>query len=340
MMPMLLFRSLTLSLTLTLGVVAVPAQAQAPSQSAQPTPSLDQSSVPLKAGDRIRVTVAGFPDLSGEQVILQDGTIQLPMAGLIRVGGLSPTQATTTISQSLLPYVRRPQVALSLLSLSPIRISVSGEVLRPGPYSINPSSTPENNFNNSNDSGSYNAIRLSDALVLAGGIKPSADLQNITIRRRGSAGRFNRDVQVNLWQAIQEGNLAADPTLFDGDEILIPVVAAGSMDQRMLLSSTVAPTEITVQVAGEVNNPGQVTISPTSSVSQAVAAAGGPTDKANRRSIELLRMGPDGQLTQQTFEFGDTAETVMNGDLIVVRKRGTDSVLDFLGRLLPFSFLF
>jgi polysaccharide biosynthesis/export protein len=296
-----------------------------------------QSSVPLKSGDRIRITVAGFPDLSGEQIVLQDGSIQLPMAGIIQLGGLNPTQATVTISEALLPYVRRPQVALTVLSLSNIRISVSGEVLRPGPYSVN-SNEDSNQVLNTNQNSSF--ITLSDALVLAGGIKPSANLQNITIRRRNASGQMLEPLQVNLWRVVQEGDLAADPVLLDGDEIFIPALVVGSIDQRLLLSSTLAPTQITVQVAGEVNDPGQINISPTSNVSQAVAAAGGFTDKANRRSIELLRMGADGQLTQQTFEFGEASEPLMSGDLIVVRKQGTDSLLDFLGRLLPFTFLF
>lgn len=298
-----------------------------------------QSSVPLKSGDRIRITIAGFSDLSGEQLVLQDGSIQLPMAGIIQLAGLSPAQATATISEALLPYVRRPQVALTLLSLSPIRISVSGEVLRPGPYSVNPSEMQDVNQATNADHNS-STITLSDALILAGGIKPRANLQSVTIRRRDASGQRLNTLQINLWQAIQEGNLAADPVLLDGDEIFIPAIAVASVDQRLLLSSTIAPAQITVQVAGEVNNPGQINVSPTSNVSQAVAAAGGFTDKANRRSIELLRMGLDGQLTQQTFEFGEASELLMTGDLIVVRKQGTDSLLDFLGRLLPFTFLF
>lgn len=298
-----------------------------------------QSSIPLKAGDRVRISVAGFPDLSGDQIILQDGSIQLPMAGHIVIRGLNAQQASAVVANALMPYVRRPQVALNLLSISPIRISISGEILRPGPYNVDPVSV-QNASDDLSVDRSHTAITLSDSLILAGGIKRTADLRNITVRRRSLSGQNSEVIRVNLWQAIQQGDLSYDPVLLDGDEIFIPAASLSSVEQYSLLSSTIAPAQISIQVSGEVVNPGVINISPTSTVSQAVAAAGGLTDKAQRNSIELLRLGDDGQLIQQTFVFGEASDPVMNGDLIVVRKNSGDRVIDVLGRLLPFGFLF
>lgn len=106
-------------LTCTLGLVGQPQRVLAKA----PTPETMVVD-PLKAEDRIRLMVAGFPDLSGEHTIATDGTLQLPMAGSIQVGGLTTTEAVARITQSLLPYVRRPQVGITILRRSPLRISV------------------------------------------------------------------------------------------------------------------------------------------------------------------------------------------------------------------------
>jgi polysaccharide export outer membrane protein len=310
----------------------------------------DPDAMPLKAGDRIRITVAGFPDLSGDQVILADGTIQLPMAGKIAVKGLAPSQTVALLTESLKPYVRRPHVGLSLLAASPMRISVTGEVLRPGPQLLSPRETQAANGGANAEQG-MSPITLSDALILAGGIKPSADLKNITIRRPvtrsliassrikginqplGDGGKL--EISVNLWQAIQGGDLASNPRIYDGDEIIIAETKVAGAEQQTLLTSTIAPTRIVVQVAGEVVRGGQIEIAPTAGVSEAVAAAGGPTDKAKLQEIELYRTAPDGKVERQVVAFGKPSGPLRNGDLILVKKTGGSKVLDFLGRLLP-----
>lgn len=330
------------------GLSATPlALAQAPGLSPQaPPPSADLVAAdPLKPGDRVRLTVVGFDELSGEQMIATDGTLQLPLVGVIEVGGLTPDQAVSRITDALLPYVRRPQVGLAIVSLSPIQISVTGEVLQPGPRLMNRVDNDQN----------PTSITLSTALLQAGGITPSADLRNIIIRRSSTAARRSdasgkAEIQVNLWQAIQTGDLAADPKLYDGDEIIVPtaqLTATDAIDQQALLSSTVAPDQIVVQVVGEVQNPGQVELDPESNVSLAVAAAGGLTPDADAEEVVLFRMSPGGQLEQQTFTFGEASEMLRSGDLIVVNQSTRGSVgeaFDFLGRIVnpilnPFNFL-
>jgi polysaccharide export outer membrane protein len=315
-----------LSVALIMGTIPAPGFAQEQSSLPLPdAPAIAQTGMPLKSGDRLNLTVAGFPDLSGEQVIMADGTIQLPMVGTVAVGGLSLTQANATITEALRPYVRRPQVALSLVSLSPLRISVTGEVLRPGPQTLSP------------EEAEAGPVTLSDALILAGGITPNADLRHIVIRRAGAAGGTapSSEIQVNLWQVIQQGELVADVLIYDGDEINVPSAQMNQADQHLILASTLAPDQITVQVVGEVYSPGPVEILPMAGVSEAVAAAGGPTDKAEEDSIQLFRLAATGQLEQQTFEFGEASEPLRNGDLIVVEKSTGDGILDTLGRLVP-----
>ncbi|MEB3360486.1 MAG: SLBB domain-containing protein [Synechococcales bacterium] len=285
--------------------------------------------VPLKPGDRIAITVVGFPDLSGEHVVAADGTIQMPLVGYVQVSNASPAQVVENLTTLLQPYVRRPRVGLAVLNISPIRIVVVGEVVQPGPRLL---SAP--------DIDESNTLTLSNALALAGGVTPKADLRNIKIRRAayGTQQTPLEELNVDLWQAIQLGSLDMDVQIFHGDEILVPAASDSStIDQRVLLASTVAPQQITIHVAGEVEQPGQIQITPSADLSAAVAAAGGFTPDADDDSIMLFRMAPNGQLEQQEFAFGESSTTLMHGDLVVVnpsRRGNVGILLDFVGRVL------
>lgn len=347
--------ALALTISISMPIEIVLAQSQDSS-----LPIEIQTTTPLKPGDQIRLIVAGFPDLSGEQAILSDGTIQLPMAGSLKVARLTPTQAVTLITNALQPYIRRPQVAISLLSFSPLRVSITGEVLQPGPRLLNPFvQQNQQNRGTTNGPQSSSPVTVSDALILAGGITPNADLRNIVIRRTvlndkpsktlessrmpGLASGSNpsttstelvrTEIKVDLWKAIQSGDLTVDSRIYDGDEIVVLPAQLNNADQQALLTSTIAPNKITVQVTGEVTRPGSVDVSPNAKVFDTIAAAGGTTDKADKRSVELFRMSPQGQLERQTFDLNKPSTTLRNGDLLVVRKSGSSKFLDVLGQV-------
>lgn len=295
---------------------------------------------PLKPGDVVFIDVLGFQNLSGQQQISSNGTVQLALGGAIFIGGFSPLEAISPMQQALLPYIRRPQVSVSLVSASPLRVSVSGEVLQPGPRLLTALSSDE--------AAQRVPPTLSTALIESGGITPSADLRNIVIRRpvttrtAGVASPYG-EFRVNLWDAVSTGDLRSDPRIFDGDEIIVPTAEVANIDQRTLLSSTVAPSQITVQVAGQVNSPGQLNVSPMVGVSGAVAAAGGPTTDADTEAVTLLRMKPDGRVEQLAYTFGEASEPLIDGDVVFVEASNQGSVgsaFDFLGRILnPFGSL-
>lgn len=334
---------------------------------------VDQAGNRLAPGDKVRLTVVGFPELSGEQVVLNDGTIQVPMAGDISLEGLSPGEAKDRITESIKPYIRRPQVSLALLNRRAPRISVTGEVNRPGPRQLTKTAPAQNSrsmigfVGETEQAGPAEVPTVSSALLLAGGVTPNADLRNVIIRRAGRSNASSpqpvassmlpqssnaspspdipkQEIKVNLWNAIRTGSLNNDPKVYDGDEIVVPTAQLSSPEERTLLASTVAPDKIDIQVAGQVQHPGPLTLAPNSDVTTAIAAAGGPTDKANISSITLLRMSADGKVDRQTFAFGQDSRPVKNGDVILVEKSATSNTLDFLGSALgplyPLYYLF
>jgi polysaccharide biosynthesis/export protein len=322
---------------------------------------IDQSGNRLAPGDKVRLTVLGFPELSGEQTVLTDGTIQLPLAGDIALQGLSPGEAKDRLVEVLKPYVRRPQVGLALVNRRTPRISVTGEVNQPGPRQLTKQAANQDQ-NNQSPQGAQENPTVSSSLLLAGGVTPNADLRNVIIRRTGanrdpkpiltatgeaaastvaSAEAPKKEIKVNLWKAIREGNLKDDPQIFDGDEIVVPAAKLDASDQLALLGSTVAPGKINIQVAGQVQRPGAVVLAPNSDVTTAIAAAGGPTDKANTSAVTLIRMAPDGKVERQNYAFGQASAPVRNGDVILVDKSGTSNTLDLLSAFSsPLQFLF
>ena len=318
-----------------------PTQTQPSLSAPLPAPLPYNNADPLKPGDVVTIDVLGFENLSGQQQVSSTGTVQLPLAGAIFVGGFTPTEAIAPIETALIPYVRRPRVSLTLANPSPVRISVSGEVLRPGPRLLDP--------NQSENQAEQLPPTLSTALMESGGITPSADLRNVVIRRAVPARSASGEVaysefRVNLWEAISNGDLNADPRVYSGDEIIVPTAAVADIEQRTLLSSTVAPEEITVQVAGEVTRPGQLRVDPTVGVSGAIAAAGGLNRDADGDEIVLLRMMPDGRVDQIAYAFGEASEPLVEGDVLYVEpstRGNVGEIFDFVGRVLnPFNSLF
>jgi len=297
----------------------------------------------LKSGDRLRLTVIGFPELSGEQIILADGTLQFPFAGAVAIAGQTPSEAVITITEALRPYIRRPQVGLAIVSIRLPRISVTGAVLRPGPHLV--VVLEQQQSQTSPTAGGENFQTVSDALVLAGGVAPNADIRNITIRRLAlNSGLRNSDpepqdqpemteIRVDLWQAIQTGDLSSDPQIVDGDEIIVPTARVSSADQQQILTSTIAPRQITVQIAGAVQNPGSVQVAPSGGVTAAIAAAGGLRSDASRR-LALLRISPEGTLERQQLRFGENSEPLRQGDVVIVSPTEFSSVLSTVGSLL------
>jgi polysaccharide biosynthesis/export protein len=97
----------------------------------------------LGAGDLIRVSVFGAPDLSAELRVSESGNITYPLVGPLSVAGRSPAQVEAMISAHLIEggFVRDPQVSLLVVEYRSQQVSVLGHVVKPGQYSLQSAST-------------------------------------------------------------------------------------------------------------------------------------------------------------------------------------------------------
>jgi polysaccharide biosynthesis/export protein len=290
----------------------------------------------LGPGDLVQIEVFEYDEFKGGQTILPDGTITLPIVGQITATGLTTTQLTQRITQKLDPYLVNPVVTVTLVRLRPLRINVTGEVYRPGPtelVSLFPSST---------DSQKPTIPTVIDALAQAGGVTNQADVRQVVLKRTDGEGREEL-FKINLWEALQEGGIVVNPTLRDGDALVVPRgLENNPLNQRLVARSTLSPGTIKVRVIGEVKRPGEVEISPDSNISAALAIAGGPTDKANLNKVKFARLTPNGTVQQQEINIATLTDTqqVQNGDVVIIPKRGFNKIFDTASTILsPFTSL-
>jgi len=346
-----LLASSLMSLTLALPALAQTVDSPLANPMAPPAPATTTPATPgpavqsggqlvaphyiLGPGDEIGITVYGYEEMTVEKVVLSDGTILLPLVNSVPVAGLTPDQLALQLERDLNAYLVEPDVAVTLLTLRPVEVTVTGEVQRPGPVRLRGLMDTQLG-NNGNDEVTPT---LSTALVRSGGVTRYADIRGIELRRAQPDG-YSEPIIINLWDAISSGTPAPDLVLQDGDSLHIPRASGGEIDPRLVSRSSIAPETVRVRVVGEVVNPGEVAVPPNSSVSSAVAIAGGPTGDAELDDVVFVRMTETGEIERHDLDLSNLMDEfqVQDGDVVIVPKNDNLNLLDLAVRVLsPFG---
>lgn len=292
--------------------------AQTPRQVTTPLPTLgrlaDSDDYVLGAGDRLKIDFLTIPEFTAEYQVLPSGTVNLPLIGSVSVRGQSVSQASAIISARYATVVQRPALNISLLLARPVRIAIAGEINRPGSYTLSSSATASDN----------SVPTISRIIQLAEGLTQAADLRQVQIRRlqpgqNGATQAFTLD----LWQLLKTGDLAQDLQLRDGDSILIPATTSVNLEEaRQLASANLAARNsrpLKVNVVGQVFRPGPYTLIEGAidqssqlvnsnllqvpSVTRAIQVAGGITQLADVRNVQVRRLTRSGPPQIITLDF-------------------------------------
>lgn len=299
----------------------------------------------LGFGDQVSITVLGYDEYTGLYTILPDGTINLPLVGSVVAENLTPQAFTQELTARLNEYLVDPTVTVAPVILRPVVVTVAGQVERPGPIQLQNLTVATFTANTSitTDTTGSRSPTVSAAILEVGGITSNADIQQIIIKRTLGNGEV-ATTTVNLWEALVSGNPAQDLILQDGDAVFVPALPENStFDRRLLVESTLAPAVIPVQVIGEVMSPGQVQVTPNSTISQALAIAGGPTEDAELSEVALVRLNDAGQVEREILDLEELSDEyqVQGGDVIYIPKQDIRETVDFAGRLFnPIGALF
>ena len=120
--------------------------------------------------DVIQVFVWKEPELSTKATVRPDGRIALPLAGELVAAGSTPRELEAEITERLKQYIDLPVVTVMVEAINSPKVSVLGEVRRPGRFLI--------------------AQRTSvlDAIALSGGFTEFAHRGRVTVLRPTPSG--------------------------------------------------------------------------------------------------------------------------------------------------------
>jgi polysaccharide biosynthesis/export protein len=309
----------------------------APAQPARRVLQTDPASYYIGPGDELRITVVGYPEYTGPQTVLSDGTISLPVIGDVMAADRTPAQLMQELAARLNEVLVKPAVNVVVSGQRPITVNVTGSVQRPGPIQLK-NLRPSGELNAATTTAGVVSIQrptVTAALLEAGGVTKEADLRSVSLRRY-SPNRALPPVTINLWDAIASNAPSRDITLQDGDTLFIPQVEVSSdIDPKLLSKSSVAPRTVRVKVVGEVKRPGEVAVPPDSTLSSAIAIAGGPTTQARMKEVAFVRRLPNGQLVERKLDLDKLSDDIQieDGDVLFVPQTQGDKALDVAGRV-------
>ncbi|MBO8240562.1 sugar transporter [Prochlorococcus marinus XMU1412] len=288
-------------------------------------------------GDTLKLNLFDAKEFSGELKVMSDGSAQFPLIGSQYLNNLTIEQASKLVENKYKEELLRPELHLSVLKARPIRVSVVGEIVKPGVYSLIGSK------NNSLIEGSRNINEglptIIDALQKAGGITPKANLKKVSLLRRlpGEDKRYKK-AEINLLDIVLEGDQEQNVFLFDGDIIKVDMASEINKDIKKISQTNLSPM-IMVNVVGQVNVPGQTRVRANTPLVQAIYMAGGPVDwKANTGRVELVRVNDNGTATRRKFKIkldenvsSELNPPLMNEDIIYVRSNNINRITQGIG---------
>ena len=254
-----------------------PAQTPQPSQApaattAAETPTQPRTTAPesylVGPQDQLKITVFDEPDLTGSYRVDDGGSITFPLLGRIVASGRTISDFQDQLRTQLASYIRNPQVRVDIDQFKSQSVMVVGEVRAAGKIPMTGAS-----------------MTLLEALVAAGSPTAQASSEIIVRHRPLEPGQEGEEIRVNR-KDLELGK--QDVALRDGDIINVPTAQRFYMD-------------------GFVRNPGYYILDPGMTIQQAIALAGGLTDRGSNGRIKAKRL-VNGKLTDVSVQLSDKVQ--------------------------------
>jgi polysaccharide export outer membrane protein len=178
----------------------------------------------LGYGDAISVTVVGQPTLSvTDQPVRPDGRISLPLVQQVEIEGKTVAEVTSALNRAYKPYFQSPQIVVTVARFRPMRVTVMGQVTKPGTYAFEELPT------------------LVDAVATAGGLTDRAARTGIkVVEPGGKTLTYNMDDLLSgqtPLPRLREGSVVEihevwGPDLYRLIPIAASVITAGALIWR------------------------------------------------------------------------------------------------------------
>jgi len=239
--------------------------------------------------DLLEVTAMGVQEINKLAVrVSEDGRINLPLIGEVEVNNLTKSEVEKKLVGLLSEkYVINPQVSIFIVEYKSKRVSILGAVEKPGPYELLGRQT------------------IMSIISQAGGMTRDAGNDIIVIRQLADGS--STSIRISIDDLFVKGEAKLNIPLEPNDIINIPVDKV-----------------VVIYVFGQVKNPGalQVKRSAIPTLLQAIAQAGGFSDRAARGGIKIRRKNAAGQET----EFNVNAKNILKGKIKDIQLTENDTV--------------
>jgi polysaccharide biosynthesis/export protein len=214
-------------------------------------------------GDKIEINVFGHDDLSKIVEVRADGSVNYPLIGDMQVAGKTVAEVDAEVTRTLgKDYLVDPQVSVDIREYQSRWVTIIGEVRTPGKYVLKRN------------------MRLIDVLAEAGGATKEAG-SRILITRQVENGS-PRQVILDRDRLLSQNNQDSNVLLQHGDIV------------------TIGEKEV-FYIRGEVTKPGAYLLESGMTVLKAISLAGGFTQFANRKQVDILRAGSSGVQSKVTI---------------------------------------
>jgi polysaccharide export outer membrane protein len=154
----------------------------------------------LGAGDLLHIVVFDHDELSVDARVSQTGNITYPLVGQVPVAGLSTRDAELLLARRLMDggFVKQPQISVLVSEYQSQKVSVMGQVTKPGQYPLEASK------------------KVLDVLALAGGVLNDTAADDATLVR-ADGSRAVIDLE-----KLFDGDPAVNLGVQDGDTVFVP----------------------------------------------------------------------------------------------------------------------
>ena len=218
----------------------------------------------IGAKDLLEINVFGLKELNKTVRVSEDGKISLPLLGEVEVEGLTKAELEKKLSRLLEEkYLQNPQVTVFIREYQSKRVSVLGAVDEPGPYEL---------------LGRQTLLQL---ISEAGGFTDKAGDEIIVIRQLQDG--TSTALKILIDDLFLKGDARLNIPLEANDIINIP-----------------AYKEAFIYVFGQVRRPGALRVKKSNipTLLQAIAQAGGFSERAKKGGVLIKRIDEDGKERQ------------------------------------------
>jgi protein involved in polysaccharide export with SLBB domain len=285
----------------------------------QRTAAGPDSDYPIGPSDVLMISVPSLGEIQQRKVrVSAAGTIELPLVGVVRVGGIGEDGVAQKIDERLEGVMYNPQASVFVEEYRNREVAVVGEVSRPGMVLLTSRSET-----------------VLDVLTESGGVTSSAADEVILIPQGGNGGETGSRTSSDSSResVIDDASLGSSDNLVSGGDsathshnsgLSQTQYASNSGAQALSVSTMSEPVRIPlrsnsltatgnylnlpvrpgdvlvvpgggqVMVVGWVQTPGHFSVGSGLTVLGAIGAAGGPMFAADTAQVALLRSGPNG----------------------------------------------